>query len=129
MHLDLPDVFEVIVGGAPGTVVPFSLYAEMYWLPVIGPGSFVVARRLVALAPAKVDMADLGRMVGLGHRGGANSPLARSMIRLVQYKLAAVDDGVYVIRAKWHRATPAMLERLPTSVAVREAAAAEAVAS
>ena len=72
---------------------PRSIYAEWFWLPVIGPSTLWLARRIAAGLDEAPDgfslsLADTARALGLGDRGGRNSPLWRSVNRLVGFGLA-----------------------------------------
>lgn len=86
---------------------PRSIYAETYWLPVIGPSALWALRRLSAWADADaagVDVAlpDLAHELGLGGGTGRNSPVIRTLARLVVFELARIDgcnDALAVLRA------------------------------
>lgn len=63
-----------------------SDYVETYWLPLIGPTSVLLIRRLIQEVAGHpdgvtVDTARLAHALGLGIRGGANSPLWRTLNR------------------------------------------------
>ena len=74
-------------------------YIERVYCSVLGPSSVLFLRRageLFAEHPegARVDLVDLSRSLGLGARAdadniGKNSPLRRSMERLVRFGMAA----------------------------------------
>jgi hypothetical protein len=77
---------------------PRSLYAETYWLPVIGPSAMWALRRLAAWAeakPAGVDIAlpDLAHELGLGGGTQRNSPMVYTLARLVVFQLARIDES------------------------------------
>lgn len=72
---------------------PRSTYAEWFWLPVIGPSTLWLARRIAAGLDEHPDgfelpLAATARALGLGDRGGRNSPLWRSVNRLIGFELA-----------------------------------------
>lgn len=75
-----------------------SLYVEQFWLPVIGPTATVLVR-LLDRTLREVETAGhftipntvLGPVVGIGTRGGRNSPLLRSLARLVQFDVLEQD--------------------------------------
>ncbi len=81
---------------------PRSLYVERFWLPTLGPTTLVLLRHLAhrferAGSDTDADDADTvvdlpvsatARTLGLGPRDGRNSPLRRSLARLVQFGLA-----------------------------------------
>jgi hypothetical protein len=72
---------------------PRSWYAESFWLPTLGPTSLLLMRHLADRFDRDPDgctlaVADTSAALGLGAREGANSPLLRSIARLVQFDLA-----------------------------------------
>jgi hypothetical protein len=63
---------------------------------------------------AHVDLVDVAGRLGLGHRGGRNSPLARSIQRAIRFG-AARPSGATTLEVR-HRLAPlnrAQIERLP----------------
>ncbi|HET9076262.1 MAG TPA: hypothetical protein VFN68_04975 [Acidimicrobiales bacterium] len=72
---------------------PRSPYVERFWLGIIGPSTTWLMRRLAAGFDAAPDGFDLSlsetaRALGLGDRGGRNSPFFRTVNRMVQFELA-----------------------------------------
>lgn len=72
---------------------PRSPYVERFWLGIIGPSTTWLLRRLAAGFDASPDGFDLSfsetaRALGLGERGGRNSPFFRTVNRMVQFELA-----------------------------------------
>ena len=102
-------------------------YVERVYCSVLGPSSVMLLRRTADLfaehaAGARVDVVDLSRSLGLGVRPdaadvGRNSPLRRTMDRLVHFKMAVWRDDD---RLGVHPKVPALerhrLARLPDSV-------------
>jgi hypothetical protein len=102
-------------------------YVEQVYCPVLGPSSVLLLRRagqLFAEHPegVRLDVVELSRSLGLGARPdaddiGRNSPLRRTMDRLVRFRMAAWrgDDRLGV-----HPKVPAIdrhrIERLPEIV-------------
>lgn len=77
-------------------------YVEMLWLPVIGPSSTWLLRRLSGWALAcpeglTVVLAELSEALGLGWSAGPNSSVQRSMRRLMMFGLARWTDGFEVL--------------------------------
>lgn len=74
---------------------PTSSYVEFCWLPVLGPTTTWLYRRLamplLAVGEFEVDVTDLSVSLGLGEGLGRNSPVMRSFGRLV--KFGAADWG------------------------------------
>jgi hypothetical protein len=72
---------------------PRSLYVEMFLLPTLGPTTLLLARHLAQRfdeAPEgfSLDLMETSLALGLGPREGANSPVARALVRLAQFDLA-----------------------------------------
>lgn len=72
---------------------PRSAYVERFWLGLLGPSTTWLMRRLVAGFDThpdgyQLDLAETARGLGLGDRGGRNSPFLRSVNRTIQFGLA-----------------------------------------
>lgn len=72
---------------------PRSAYVETFWLGILGPSTTWLLRRLVAGLDYHPDgfelpLAETARALGLGDKGGRNSPFVRAMSRLVQFDMA-----------------------------------------
>ncbi len=77
----------------PHGVHPCSRYVELYWLPVVGPSSTWLLRRLaygLEMHPAglPLDLTETARSLGLGERMGKNAPFRRALQRLCTFELA-----------------------------------------
>lgn len=115
---------------------PRSSYAETYWLPVLGPTTYLLARRLTTWLSAapdglRVDKAALGGSLGVGSLG-RHAPLTRSFVRLGAFGLARLAPGEEA--AELHVAWPPLagrhLQRLPGYLArAHEADQARAAAT
>lgn len=86
-------------------------YVEMLWLPVIGPSSAWLLRRLGGWALAcpegfTVVLPELSESLGLGWSSGPNSSLQRSMRRMIMFGLASWADAFEVATV-----APALSER------------------
>ena len=106
-------------------VDPRHPYFEFCYVPVIGPSSAWLLRRLVAgLARHpqgyELDLAQLSRDIGLGGRLSHNGSLTRSLGRLARFGLARfTDDHTYQVRTKLPPLTAGQLARLgPVPVSV-----------
>lgn len=87
-------------------------YVEMLWLPVIGPSSTWLLRRLSGWSLAcpdglRVVLPELSESLGLGWSAGPNSSLQRSMRRLMMFGLARWADGRFEVATL----VPAISER------------------
>jgi len=85
---------------------PRAPYPETFWLPTLGPTALSLLRLLAYRFDRRpggfsLDMAETSRCLGLGERDGRNSPIARSLGRLVQFDLAA-DDGEAALAVRRH---------------------------
>src|SRR3954447_24272879 len=72
---------------------PRSNYVETYWLGILGPSTTWLLRRLVTRLeanPARHDLplSETASCLGLGNKGGRNSPFVRALTRCVQFDLA-----------------------------------------
>jgi hypothetical protein len=85
---------------------PRSGYVETYWLGVLGPSTTWLLRRLVAGLETSPDgfelpLAETARQLGLGDRGGRNSPFLRALTRTIQFELAEPrGDTLLAVRRK-----------------------------
>lgn len=80
---------------------PRSGYAERFWLPILGPSTYLLLRQLVTLLDDAPDGADLplldgAHRLGLGTRGGRNAPFLRAINRAIQFKVCRSHDGVHL---------------------------------
>ena len=71
---------------------PRSPYVERFWLGVLGPSSVVFHRRLAAELEAnpsgfELPLEETAKTLGLGMRGGRNSPFLRTINRCAQFHL------------------------------------------
>ena len=84
---------------------PRSTYVERFWLGVIGPSTTWLLRRIATGFDAAPDgfampLGETARALGLGDRGGRNSPFVRTLNRMVQFDLARVSapEEIQVVR-------------------------------
>lgn len=92
---------------------PVGFYAEMFWLPIIGPSSLWLFRRLnMYLAANEASEIPLDVLAAeIGVQGvGKNSPVNRSLDRLVRFGLAR---GSIHVRQKLGPLGASHLRRLP----------------
>ena len=72
---------------------PRSRYVERFWLGILGPSTTLVLRVFADALDenggvAHLDLADVAAQIGVGHRGGRNSPLSRSIQRAIRFGAA-----------------------------------------
>ncbi|MEM8708842.1 MAG: hypothetical protein AAGE98_20430 [Actinomycetota bacterium] len=101
---------------------PRSRYVERFWLGVLGPSTTLLLRVLADALDehggvAHLDLGDVAAQIGVGHKGGRNSPLARSIQRAIRFG-AARPAGADAIEVR-HRLAPlnrGQVERLPVAL-------------
>lgn len=74
---------------------PRSRYVERFWLPVLGPSTVVFLRHCAdrlddvdATAMVELELETIARHLGLGHKGGRNSALTRTILRSCRFGAA-----------------------------------------
>jgi hypothetical protein len=99
---------------------PRSAYVERFWLGVLGPSSVVLLRRLAAELESSpsgftLPLEETARTLGLGTRGGRNSPFLRTITRCGQFRLVHFDESSATIlaRRKLPPLTRGQVGRLP----------------
>jgi hypothetical protein len=98
---------------------PRSVYAERYWLPVLGPSALWLLRHLVAgfddrPEQYELDLLDAPRAIGVGGRGGNHSPFANTVNRLIQFGfLQITGPSLLIVRTKMPTLTRRQLLRVP----------------
>lgn len=111
---------------------PRSRYVEDFWLGILGPSTTWLMRRVVAsfeASPAgfELPLADTARCLGLGDKGGRNSPFMRALSRLVQFDLAQHQgDDVLAVRRKVPPLNRRQVQRLPACLQVAHQALQDA---
>lgn len=89
-----------------------SIYVETFWLGILGPSTTFLLRLLAATVERPphrgvLEVEELARRLGVGHRSGANSPLSRSLQRLQDFGMARHDGQALLVR----RLVPTLSER------------------
>lgn len=101
---------------------PRAPYPERFWLPTLGPTALLLMRHIAhrfdrAPEGFTLDLAETSRCLGLGERNGRNSPMARSLGRIVQFDLAAQqEDGMLSVRRHVPPISRRHVRRLPPAV-------------
>ena len=134
MHTDIhptpepsatPDTLHV--EGWPDPVIdrlghdPRSEYVERFWLPVLGPSTTLLLRRLAQLLDhqpdgVELDLTSTAMSLGLGARSGRNGPFHRALDRCVQFHLARRNGRQFVVRRNLPPLSRGQVLRLPTSL-------------
>ncbi len=101
---------------------PRSPYAERFWLPTLGPSTYLLHRHAVSgldrrpagwvLDPLEVSMA-----LGLGSTTSRSAPFGKALLRLVRFRQAEVrPDGALAVRLHLPPLSLRQVERLPTGL-------------
>lgn len=93
-------------------------YVELFWLPVIGPTSTWLLRRLAVMAVLHpdgflLDLAAVSQSLGLGPNTSSQSSLVRSLQRLSIFGLVRLTDNSVEVRTVVPPLTMKQLARLP----------------
>jgi hypothetical protein len=107
---------------------PRSAYVEHFWLGVLGPSTIWLLRHCrneLDRSPTGfvLDLTETAGALGLGHKGGRNSPLARSIARICRFGVArAVSTSQLEVRRRLPPLNRGQLSRLPPLVQHRHQA-------
>lgn len=102
---------------------PRSTYVERFWLPLLGPTSTWLLRRLAAEFDHQpdgfsLDAVDCARSIGIGNRGGRNGPFHRSIERCVRFGLARREEHEIIgVRTRVPPLSRTQATRLPRHLA------------
>ncbi len=100
---------------------PRSRYVELFWLPILGPSTVLFLRHCVTLleeattdGEVELDLSITAARLGLGHKGGRNSPLVRTVLRATRFG-AARPAGARALQVRRFLAplNRGQVERLP----------------
>jgi hypothetical protein len=101
---------------------PRSAYVEKFWLPILGPSSVWLLRRLADGLDRhpegfELDLVDTAQSLGVGMRGGRNAPLLRTFERCCRFGAARMHGTSTIsVRRRLTPLTRAQTERLPNSL-------------
>lgn len=101
---------------------PRSAYVERFWLGILGPSTTWLLRSLAHRLDAEphgfaLDLAETARTLGLGTKGGQQSPFMRALARSCQFGLAhPVDTQTLAVRRRLPPLSRRQVERLPDSL-------------
>ena len=104
---------------------PRSPYVERFWLGVLGPSTTWLLRRIAAGFDSSPDgfempVGETARALGLGDRGGRNSPFLRTVNRMIQFELGQVT-GCAELAVRRHLPALSRRHTLRLSPALQEA--------
>jgi len=101
---------------------PRSAYVEKFWLPILGPSSVWLLRRLADGLDRhpegfELDLAMTAQSLGVGMRGGRNAPLLRTFERCCRFGAARMHGTSAIsVRRRLAPLTRTQTERLPESL-------------
>lgn len=100
---------------------PRAPYVERFWLPILGPTTTLLTRRLAAELERSPDgcelnLLELADALGLQDRTGRDGPFMRSFRRLVQFAIARPEGECLAIRRRLPSLTARQLSRLPAAL-------------
>jgi len=101
---------------------PRSRYVERFWLGTLGPSTVLLVRLGADLLDAageqvEVDLYEIAARLGIGHRGGRNSPLRRTLNRACRFGAARfVGRDELELRFRMAPLNRTQVERLPHDV-------------
>ncbi len=99
-----------------------SRYAELFWLPLLGPSSLLLLRRTdqllsVGAKPVTMDLAELAHSLGLGPTGQHGSLLSRTIKRCCDFHVARLQgDSTLEIKRKLAPLTDRQIGHLPDAL-------------
>lgn len=97
---------------------PRSAYAETFWLPILGPSTTWLLRRLATgfdhePGGYQLHCADLSRELGLGEALSKNSSFVRALDRTVKFNMAQLHETTLYVRRRVPPLADRQLTRLP----------------
>ncbi len=101
---------------------PRSAYVERFWLPILGPSSVWLLRRIADGLDRhphgfELDLIDTAQSLGVGMRGGRNAPLLRTFERCCRFGAARMHGPTAIsVRRRLAPLTRAQAERLPATL-------------
>jgi len=101
---------------------PRSSYVERFWLPILGPSTTWLLRRIATAfdrTPSGflLPLADTARELGLGEKSGRHSPFLRALFRSCQFDMARVVETTLEVRRRVPPLNRRQVQRLPEGLA------------
>jgi len=100
-------------------VDPRAPYVERFWLPVLGPSTVWLLRRVADRLDAEpdgfqLDLDDTARCLGVGMRGGRNAPILKTVERCCRFGAARMFGHDHLsVRRRLAPLNRSQVERLP----------------
>jgi len=89
--------YDVRHNGSRPTFDPRSYYAETFWLPILGPSTLWLLRKVAERFDTEpdgfeLDLIETSLSLGIPSKGGRNNPFGRAIKRVVSFKMGAMVD-------------------------------------
>lgn len=96
---------------------PRSAYVEHFWLGTLGPSTTwflrYCAAQLDGADGASVELNEVAARLGIGHRGGASSPMSRAVVRACRFRAARpAGPGTLAVRRRLPTLNRRQIQRL-----------------
>jgi len=97
-------------------------FGKKFWLPILGPTSFLLFETLSQICDSTdskycyLSLTTVAEQLGISYKKGKNSPMARSLERLANFKLININDYDISLVDGWPNLTHKQLKKLPTHV-------------
>ena len=104
---------------------PRSEYAENFWLPILGPSTMWLMRKVADRFDHEpdgfeLDLLETSHALGITGRGGRNNAFHRALKRVVSFNMGhAVDDTTIALRRFIPPLHQGQINRLPPRLQVR----------
>jgi hypothetical protein len=101
---------------------PRSAYVERFWLSILGPSTVWLLRRLADGLDQEpegysLDLGELARSIGVGTRGGRNSPFIRTLDRSCRFGASRfVAHDTLAVRRRLAPLNQRQVARLPATL-------------
>ena len=100
---------------------PRSPYVERFWLPVLGPSTVWLLRRMAGRLEAEpegfsLNLPDTAMELGLADKTGRSGPFVRSLVRTVQFGAAQTFGESLAVRRKLPYVPERHVHRFPQSL-------------
>ena len=92
-------------GSARPTFDPRSYYAETFWLPILGPSTLWLLRKVAERFDSEpngfeLDLIETALSLGIPSKGGRNNPFGRAIKRVVSFQMGEMldDQTIAIVR-------------------------------
>jgi len=103
---------------------PRSTYVEKFWLPILGPSTILLLRRLADGLDAqpdgfRLDLTATAGSLGIGHRTGKQAPMLRAVDRCCVFGIARqLGRDHLAVRRRMASLSTRQVQRLPPALRV-----------